>query len=191
MFDSLRRYRKMQGRLLLEYIYKFIADERRIRIMGPEGPEYVALSKPRNIEYDIIVDQSPNSPNSKTEAWVALQQMLPVLVNAGFPMIPEIVDYMPLPSTMTSKWKQAHQDPRMAQLHQEYEQQIAQLTEENKELKLKRDERVRNAETREVGTVLEDQRERDSNDVQMYEAETRRLKVISDGLREASNERNE
>ena len=181
MFDSLRRYRKRHGRLLIDFIARYISDERLIRVVGPEGEQFVPLTRKENVKYDVIVDDAPNSPNSKTEAWVALQQLLPILINAGFPPIPEIVDYMPLPLSMTTKWKQAFQ--ANSQAIQELQEQVQKLEKENLILQAKREERVDANATKQVKEVLTDSRDRERIDIQEFEAMTNRLKVEKDERR--------
>lgn len=175
MFDSLRRYRKRHGRLLLDFINRYISDGRMMRILGPEGQTFLPLARAGNIRYDVIVDDAPNSPNSKTEAWVAMQQNLPILLNAGFPPIPEIIDYMPLPVSMATKWKQAHQ--ANTQMVQELQGQVQKLERENLILTAKREERVDANKTKQVREVLSDDREREKMEIEKFEAATNRMRV--------------
>jgi hypothetical protein len=106
LFDSLRRYRKEQGRLLLWYVRNFLSDGRLIRIVGPEGARFVPLLRdPGMGEYDVVVDEAPSSPNQKERVWGALIQMMPVLVQAPVPVDvwAELVKYSPLPESLTHK----------------------------------------------------------------------------------------
>lgn len=65
-FDALRRYRKEEGRILADFIIKYISDGRLIRITGQGLGEYVPLfKKDLNFKYDIIVDESPTAPNQR------------------------------------------------------------------------------------------------------------------------------
>src|SRR5258707_215770 len=43
IFDSLRRYRRIQGRFLLFLITEYLSDGRLVRIVGQEGDRYVPL----------------------------------------------------------------------------------------------------------------------------------------------------
>ncbi len=101
LFDSLRRYRKDQGRLLLYLIQNYLSDNRLIRIVGEEGEKYVPLVKQEgNATYDVIVDESPTSPNQKEATWSMLQQLLPVIGK----MLPvdtwiALLKYSPLPTS--------------------------------------------------------------------------------------------
>lgn len=130
-FDGLRRYRKSQGRILAEMIVKFISDGRLIRIVGPNGTRVVPLLKDKlTFEYDVIVDDSPTSPNQKEKVAAILQTMLPNLMQMGVPFIPEILDNLPLPEQMIRKWKEAmpQNNPAMEQMQQAMQVQHQQAT---------------------------------------------------------------
>lgn len=124
LFDSLRRYRKLQGRLLADYIKNYLSDGRLVRIVGQDGTEkYIPLLRQDDtVEYDVIVDEAPTSHNMKERVFGMMMQMMPVLAKMGMPIPPELVDYMPLPSGLTEKWKalivKNQQDPQRAQMQQ-------------------------------------------------------------------------
>lgn len=106
LFDALRRYRKDHGRLLLWYITSFLTDGRLIRIGGPENARYVPLlHQEGTVEYDVIVDDTPTSPNMKERTWAILMQMMPFLSRAPVPpqVYTELLKYSPLPETLTAK----------------------------------------------------------------------------------------
>jgi hypothetical protein len=108
MFDSLRQYRKEHGKLMLYYITQFLADGRLIRIGGEDNAKYVPLVHDSGlIEYDVIVDDQPTSPNSKEQAWFTLTQMMPFLAKLALPkdVIFEILKYSPLPSSFITDVK--------------------------------------------------------------------------------------
>lgn len=116
LFNSLRRYRKEQGRLALFYITKFLSDDRLIRITGPESAQYIPLVKqPDVVEYDVIVDDAPFSPNQKEQVWGVLQTMMPFMSKLPIPpqIYMELMKYSPLPATVTAKIAQiiAEQPP--------------------------------------------------------------------------------
>lgn len=135
LFDSLRRYRKEQGRLLLYLIENYLSDNRLIRIVGKEGEKYVPLVKQEgSATYDVIVDESPSSPNQKEATWSMLQQLLPVIGK----MLPTdtwiaLLKYSPLPtsaqkeiadSIMASK-QNAGPDPEAEKFKAEQERENA------------------------------------------------------------------
>jgi len=106
LFDALRRYRKDQGRLMLWYITNFLSDGRLIRIGGPSQARYVPLVKQDGVaEYDVIVDDTPTSPNMKERAWGTLMQMMPFLSGMAIPpqIYLELLKYSPMPETIISK----------------------------------------------------------------------------------------
>jgi len=131
-FDSLRRYRKEQGRVLAKMIVEYISDGRIIRIVGEEGAQSVPLLKDNlTFEYDVVVDDSPTSPNQKEKTFQIIMQGLPQMIAAGLPPPPmDIISYMPLPESILTKWKQ-NANPeikqQMQQMGQMLEQQAQQL----------------------------------------------------------------
>lgn len=106
LFDSLRRYRKEQGRILAEFIRTYIADGRLIRISGDWSKQFVPLIRDRlSIKYDIVIDDAPTSPNMKEKTFSTLATILPGLLQTGIPIPPDLLDYAPLPSELVYKWK--------------------------------------------------------------------------------------
>lgn len=110
LFDSLRRYRRMEGRVLLYLITEFLADGRLIRIVGQENDRYVPLIHDPNVtDYDVIVDDAPSAPSQKELVWNSLVTMLPMLqgMNPPADVILTLLDYSPLPASLVAKVKQA------------------------------------------------------------------------------------
>lgn len=141
MFSNLRRYRKNQGKTLIYFLREYIPDGRLIRVVGEEGAQFVPFLKDKmSAEYDIIVEQSPSSPNMKTEAWVALRDVLPVLQAAGMQPPNSIIDVLPLPESITQEWKESIRNgppPEIKAQMDEMNQQIQQLQQENQQLQSK------------------------------------------------------
>ena len=108
MFDSLRRYRKEQGRVLLYFIKKYMNDGRLMRITQDEGKGYQPFKlDDSTIKYDVIVDQSATSPNQKEATWAILGQLMPVLMKVPLPpdIWVEIIKNSPLPESFAAKVK--------------------------------------------------------------------------------------
>jgi hypothetical protein len=104
-FDSLRRYRKEQGHLLLYYITNFISDGRLIKIGGPDNQQYIPLvHNPDTVKYDIIVDDTPNSVNIKQQTWYNVMQLMPFLQKMPLPLDVwlNVIKYSPLPASLVS-----------------------------------------------------------------------------------------
>lgn len=120
LFDALRRYNKERGKVVLHYIQNYISDGRLIRILGKDGdPQYIPLMRqPDTAKYDVIVDEAPNSVNKKDETFGMLTQIIPFLSKMGVPIPPEVLDYVPLPTSLAEKWKEQLQ-PSKEQQEQE------------------------------------------------------------------------
>jgi hypothetical protein len=117
LFDGLRRFRKENGRLVMDLIQNFLSDGRLIRVVGPDYEKYVPLIKQDDtLEYDIIVDESPTSPNQKEQTWAILQQMLPVIADKLTPSTTGILlKASPLPqSTVNQFTKKAEEEAKNA-----------------------------------------------------------------------------
>lgn len=138
IFDALRRYRKVQGKVLLYFITEYISDGRMIRIVGQEEAAMIPLTKvPGTITYDIVVDQSPSAPDVKQRTWDQLMQIVPVMMKEGLPVPPDLLDFSPLPATLVHKWKSYIQqmgNVNPAQMKQ-MQQEMQQLQVENQQLK--------------------------------------------------------
>jgi hypothetical protein len=158
LFDSLRRYRKNQGRVLLYFIHNYISDGRLIRIGGPESQQFIPLTKAKNApRYDIIVDQSPTSPDVKTKTWEVLQVVLPNMMKAGIPIPPDLIDFTPLPSALILKWKQfiAKTGGVTGEQAQQMQQQMQQLQQENQQLTQKLQDKTAEFQLKAASTKAE------------------------------------
>lgn len=138
-FDSLRRYRKEEGRLLFHYINEYISDGRLIRVKNDQGEQWVPLVRQdETLEYDIIVDEAPTSPNQKQETWDTMIKLLPALLKEGVPLPPDFFDYSPLPAELAAKMKASMSGklpPKVEEAVKQMQQQIQQLSQENMQLK--------------------------------------------------------
>lgn len=138
-FDSLRLYRKEQGRLLAHFIKEYMNDGRIIRITTDEGEQGVPLQlTDEMMEYDIIVDQAPSSPNLKEEVWGTLGQLIPQMLKAGVQVPPEVFKFSPLPEEVANafmKKMSGQLDPQVKAKMDEMQQGIVQLQTENHDLK--------------------------------------------------------
>lgn len=109
LFDSLRRYRKLQGRYLLYLITEFLSDGRLVRIAGEEAAQYVPLLRqPETVSYDVIVDEAATSANQKEQIWMMLMQLLPAIKDQLPPqMMLALLKYSPLPASAVAEITQA------------------------------------------------------------------------------------
>ena len=123
LFDSLRRYRKLVGRVRLYFIQTRMSDGRLIRVVGEEYKGMVQLSKEVTTgEYDVVVDDAPTSPNQKEANWAIIQPLLAVFKDqllAQPDVLAMVLSYSPLPSQLVAQIKkvitEAQNDPTKAQ----------------------------------------------------------------------------
>lgn len=167
LFDSIRRYRKEHGRVLLYYIRHYISDGRLVRISGEAG-QYLPLTKaPDAAKFDIIVDQAPNAPDAKEKTWQSLVELIPAMLKAGLPLPPDLLDYTPLPAGLVTKWKQFI--GQQQQVDQETQKELESLKEENGQLKNDMQVKMQELELKRQIAIEEMQMERIKmeNEIQM------------------------
>lgn len=119
-FDSMRRYYHETGSIMAEYIRKYLADGRLIRIAGEQSRQYIPLIREQiNYDFDTIVDEAPHSTNQKERVFSYILEMLPYMKSAGMPLPPEFFEYSPLPSDMVRKLMERMQpDPQQQQIQE-------------------------------------------------------------------------
>lgn len=127
MFDALRRMRKLTGRIRLYFIQNFLSDGRLIRVVGKDGAKTIPLLRDKTLgEYDVVVDDTPTSPNQKQANWAIIASLLPAFKDqlmARPEIFLKILDYSPLPVQMVEAIKEMIQqqpppDPMTEQLKQ-------------------------------------------------------------------------
>jgi hypothetical protein len=117
-FDAFRRYRKMQGRLLLQFMQKHLTPDFLVRIIGNDGsPAYQAIGTAfKDTRFTVIVDDTPAGPNEKTQVWQMIVQLMPMLQQAdlGPDFWAEIIPYSPFPTALATKLQQMLQNMAQA-----------------------------------------------------------------------------
>jgi hypothetical protein len=178
VFDALRRFRKSQGKVALDFIVNYMSDGRMIRIGGPESEQFVRLNKPPKdaIEMDIIVDQAPTAPDVKSKTWEMLSQLLPALMKAGIPVPPDVLDYTPFPTQLSIKWKQyiaQQQQNTSPEAVQKMQEQMQELASENQQLQTQLADKSQEMqlEQQKVQQELEIQRNKAMNDIMIKREE--------------------
>ena len=145
-FNALRLYRKQQGRVLVRFIDEYISDGRLIRVVGKKDSQYIPLMRQQGtLEYDIVVDEAPDSPDQKGRTWEALMQILPTASKMGFPIPPDVIEYAPFPQALIQDWQKFAQGeaglpPEMKERMQQMQEQMQGLQRENEQLKSKQAE---------------------------------------------------
>lgn len=103
LFDSLRRYRKSQGRLMLHFI-ELLPEGTLVRVLDKGMIKYIPLVKQGDINgYDVIVDEAPSSPNQKQAVWVLITQLLQSGIQLAPPTVIKLLKYSPLPESVVAE----------------------------------------------------------------------------------------
>lgn len=202
-FDSIRLYRKDQGRLMIEYIRKYLSDGRLIRIVGKEGAKYVPLMRDeRALEFDVVVDESPTSPNNKERTFALLTSLAPALKDSGIPLTPAIIEYSPLPSKLVEEWKTYIKEnkqlpPEVQQAMQQLQQtvqaqqgQIGKLAADNQKMEVDKSVEIykitQQAEVDRQIAAMKSATETEKRGVEMYkanlEAMMEKMSLIADAV---------
>jgi len=106
LFDNLTRSTKIMGKILLEFIKQYYSDGRIMAINGQDGLKYQQLGPEMAIgDYDLIIEESPWSPNRRNETFMMLQQIIPIMTQMGIPIPPKVLDYLDLPPDLVQEWK--------------------------------------------------------------------------------------
>lgn len=172
MFDSLRRYRKTQGHVMIAVLrqlppgvlVRVVAEDDQQQAQenqqagapqqGTQGQPPQPGQQPKNAfmpfdpaqfglsneeeRFDVIVDESPSSPNQKEQAWTAMQPFVQGLASNPA-AIGVLLKYSPLPSTAAQELTAAIQGggvpPEIQQQMQQGMQRIQELEQENNQLK--------------------------------------------------------
>lgn len=125
-FDSLRFYRMLKGRTLIHFMRTYIGQDRMARVLSEEAAANLpVLTLPGVDRFDILVEESPQSPNQKTANFLMLRDLFQTAPDL-LPLILDIVlEESPLPQTMAKKiaerLEQARQPDPMAQAMQKAE----------------------------------------------------------------------
>ena len=120
LFDSKRLFMKRQGRLLLSYMLNFMNDGRLIRINSEGQEQYVPMifEDPNIARYDIVVDQTPDTPNQREKTWAVIQGMFPFLKDLGAPpkFMADLLPYVPhFPAQLTRSLQQTLMEQQQQQ----------------------------------------------------------------------------
>lgn len=133
LFDSLSSYREDVGRIRLNFIQRYLADDRIIRVHGEDGYQAMPLLKDETMgQYDVIVDDAPESTNMKERTWMALSMILPSIQSMLTPQtVAMLLDYVPgLPSRLVMELKKvATQEPDPEALQLQQRQAVASVEE--------------------------------------------------------------
>ena len=201
-FDALRAYRREHGKLMYDFIQRYIADGRLIRIDSDNGPKTAQLLKaPDTLQYDVIVDSAPSAVNVKEQTFQTLQALLPSAMKMGLPIPPSVLKYLPIPESLAVEWQKMlsgdnippqvkekmamgeQQIMQMGQALQQRDQQLQKMQADLVSARLALDaEKVNAASDQQANQIkaMEANIKAQSVTIEQYAAETERLRVMLD-----------
>ena len=119
-FDAIRRYRRVQGYLLLQ-VMKWLPPGTLVRITkdtNPQDPQqakqYVLLEEMLRdvdvLEYDVDIDEAPEGPNNKERMAAALTQVIPLFTPEMLTpdVLMEVLRYMPISTEFITKLEEIY-----------------------------------------------------------------------------------
>lgn len=107
MFDSLRKYRKLDGRLMLHFM-KLLPDNTIVRIVEQGQIQYIPFVK-EGVEFekfDTIIDEAPTSPDQKQFVWAVTAQILQMNILPPQAII-ALLKYSPYPESVVQEIQKA------------------------------------------------------------------------------------
>lgn len=119
-FAALKLFQRTRARLMLFFIKNYLSDGRLIRIVDEGMEQYVPLltDPGHDLDYDVIVDESPVSPNQKQETFGVLMNLIPAMVQLGMAVPPSLPKYLPLPKSLVDEWMQAESQKKPDEVEQ-------------------------------------------------------------------------
>lgn len=116
LFDNLRRYRKAQGKLMLALIQRYLSDDRLVKVSDdPSNVQFLPLNRTSTLgEYEVIIDDAPQSPNSKERNWSVIERLWPIIqpmVMENKAIASKIVRSSPLPEGLATEMIEILQTP--------------------------------------------------------------------------------
>lgn len=119
-FDNLRLYRELEAKTIFDFL-QFIADDRWVRVGGPDKTKVVQLIRtPFVLEYDVVMEEGTSDPSVREKNWQDVKEAMPMLARQNiFPL--SLIDFAPWHPSMKRIIKaeiqqQVQQRQKMAQL---------------------------------------------------------------------------
>ncbi|WP_208434595.1 portal protein [Bartonella taylorii] len=183
LFDGLRLYRKRQGKIILYLIQNYLSDGRLVRISGEENAQYIPLTREEvtSVEYDIVVDDAPTSPNEKERTFGIITQLLPLLQNAITPDIMlDLLRYSPLPASLLNRVSEKFQQQQMAQQQQMDPEQEMKLQEKQQDLETKAQMHQMDLQQKQIDLFVHQERAKTEAELMKQRYEIERQKLLND-----------
>lgn len=151
VFSSYRKYRKQQGRLILDFIKDYIPEDAINRIVAEPDRQFVPLvarMSPRR--FDVHVDDAPLNPSMKATVYSVLKDFMQFAMSALPPPVMQqylaaFLDYSPLPQALVTALKEAGQKAAQPSPEQIEARELAKRAQEAETLKDRMDALLKQA----------------------------------------------
>lgn len=173
LFDSLRRFRKQQGRAMISFI-EMLPEGTLVRVVEKGLTKYIPLVKDKDsVKYDVIVDEAPSSPDQKQAVWAMVMQLLQSGIQLSPQTVIQLLKYSPLPESVVAEIEEAM---GMAQTMnpQQLQQKLQQAEQALQVLEQELQKAMETAKTAEDDRSIEMMK----LEVEEYKAETMRLQAM-------------
>lgn len=135
-FDSKRRYTRDWGKLFLAMLRLYVPKSELVRVTDKGSAQYVELGYTLEAEeYDVVVDEAPNTPNQKAKVAAVLMPIMQQLVEGGI-LGPEdvgvMLEYLELPAALVKELQESIQKRAEAAQQPNPAQQAAEAAEVEK-----------------------------------------------------------
>ena len=106
-FDSLRRYRKIKGRTLLHFMREYVGVKRMARLVDDDTREKMdVITMPGVEKFDVLVDQSPHSPNQKATNFAMLLELGQTNPDVMTNFLDIVIEQSPLEQSIIRKFQE-------------------------------------------------------------------------------------
>lgn len=118
-FDAKRRYTRNWGVLFLRLMRQYMPKSSLVRVVDAGEQKYVDLAYTMEAEeYDVVVDEAPNSPNAKAKVAAILMPVMQQLIEGeilGPSDVGVMLEYLDLPAALVLKLQESIKQRQEAQ----------------------------------------------------------------------------
>ena len=116
-FDALRMYKRVQGRLILDYVAAYVPDRQLQRLLSPqEYAEFGEAAKSGKLhqQYEVIAEEAPASKSKQMEVFNKIMEtsFIPQLMEIGVTVPPELAKFFPFPPDINAEFQRVLQQTK-------------------------------------------------------------------------------
>jgi len=109
-FDSLRLYKRIQGRLILDHVAAYVPIKQLQRLLSQEQQvEFIGPAKSGTLhqQYEVIAEEAPASKSKQMEVFNKIMEtsFIPQLLEIGVTVPPELAKFFPFPPDINAEFE--------------------------------------------------------------------------------------